>query len=122
MMAPNSGTLERGVANMMKNNTIATIGENTSLEEVERGMPETEKDLSSSSTRSPEPTPQPTPEPTPEPVRSTTQYILNTNTKKFHYPSCRSVKQMKESNKQSYNGTRDEVIAMGYSPCGNCHP
>ena len=32
------------------------------------------------------------------------------------------VKKMKESNKLSYTGTRDEVIAMGYKPCGNCHP
>ena len=51
-----------------------------------------------------------------------TAYILNKNTKKFHYPSCSSVKKMKESNKLSYTGTRDEVIAMGYKPCGNCHP
>jgi len=49
-------------------------------------------------------------------------YILNTNTKKFHEPTCRSVKQMKEKNKQSFTGSRDEVIARGYDPCGNCHP
>lgn len=51
-----------------------------------------------------------------------TDYVLNTNTKKFHYPSCKSVKQMSDKNKAYYNGTRDEVIAMGYDPCGNCHP
>lgn len=51
-----------------------------------------------------------------------TDYILNTNTHKFHYPSCSSVNQMKESNKSYYTGTRDEVIAMGYDPCGRCHP
>lgn len=51
-----------------------------------------------------------------------TDYVLNTNTGKFHYPSCRSVKQMKDKNKAFYNGTRDEVIAKGYDPCGNCHP
>lgn len=49
-------------------------------------------------------------------------YILNTNTKKFHYPSCGSVKQMKESNKQSYTGSRDDVIARGYVPCKKCNP
>ena len=53
---------------------------------------------------------------------SGTDYIANTNTKKFHYPSCSSVKKMKESNKMYYTGTRDELIAKGYSPCGNCHP
>lgn len=49
-------------------------------------------------------------------------YILNTNTRKFHYPDCRSVKQMKEKNKQEYNGTRSEIIQMGYDPCQNCNP
>lgn len=51
-----------------------------------------------------------------------TDYIVNTNTDKFHYPDCRSVKQMKESNKWYYTGTRDDLIAQGYDPCGNCHP
>lgn len=50
------------------------------------------------------------------------EYILNTNTKKFHYPSCRDVDRMSEANKQTYTGTRDEIIAQGYSPCGHCHP
>ena len=49
-------------------------------------------------------------------------YILNTNTKKFHYPDCSSVKQIKDKNKQAFNGTRGAVIGKGYSPCGNCHP
>jgi DNA-entry nuclease len=49
-------------------------------------------------------------------------YILNTNTKKFHYPSCSSVSQMKEKNKKSFTGSRDEAIAQGYAPCGRCHP
>ena len=56
------------------------------------------------------------------PVSSGTTYILNTNTKKFHYPSCSSVDQMSDKNRQEFTGTRDEVIAMGYDPCGRCHP
>ena len=56
------------------------------------------------------------------PIAAGTDYILNTSTRKFHYPSCSSVSQMADKNKQSYNGTRDELIAMGYSPCGRCHP
>lgn len=51
-----------------------------------------------------------------------TDYIVNTNTGKFHYPSCSSVKKMKESNKIFFTGTRDELISQGYDPCGNCHP
>lgn len=51
------------------------------------------------------------------PVSTGTEYILNTNTKKFHYPSCSSVKQMKASNKKEYTGSRDDLIAQGYDPC-----
>lgn len=49
-------------------------------------------------------------------------YILNTNTKKIHYPYCRSVKAMAEKNKRQYTGTTAELIAQGYSPCKNCNP
>ena len=49
-------------------------------------------------------------------------YVLNTNSRKFHYPQCSAVNQMKESNKQFFSGTRDEVIAMGYDSCGICKP
>jgi DNA-entry nuclease len=51
-----------------------------------------------------------------------TTYILNTNTKVFHYPSCSSVSQMSEKNKKSYTGTRDGAIEQGYNPCGRCNP
>lgn len=49
-------------------------------------------------------------------------YILNTNTKKFHYPSCSSVKQMSDKNKQTYTGSRDDLISQGYDPCKKCNP
>ena len=49
-------------------------------------------------------------------------YILNKNTKKFHYPSCSSVEDMKEKNKLEFTGSRDEVINMGYVPCKRCKP
>lgn len=52
-----------------------------------------------------------------------TDYIANKNTKKFHYPGCKSVKQMKESNKVYFNGvTREYMMEQGYDPCGNCDP
>ena len=54
--------------------------------------------------------------------KKSTTYVLNTNTHKFHYPSCSSVNQMKESNKEYYEGDRDDVIAMGYDPCKRCNP
>lgn len=49
-------------------------------------------------------------------------YILNVNTKKFHYPSCSSVKQMSDKNKQTYTGSRDDLISQGYDPCKKCNP
>lgn len=81
-------------------------------------------------TETPEKTPAggQTPEKTETPAEQTGEknpertYILNTGTKKFHYPDCSSVDAMKEENKLEYTGTRDEVIAMGYTPCGRCHP
>ena len=73
-------------------------------------------------TPKPKPTPAPEPEPTENPAPAGTDYIGNKNTKKFHYPNCSSVNQMKESNKFYYNGTRDEMIDMGYTPCKRCNP
>lgn len=52
----------------------------------------------------------------------THEYVLNTNTMKFHYPDCHSVKQMNDKNRQDVEATRDELIARGYEPCGNCNP
>lgn len=49
-------------------------------------------------------------------------YILNTNTKKFHIPSCPSVDSMKDKNKKVFTGDREDVISQGYSPCKRCHP
>ena len=49
-------------------------------------------------------------------------YVLNTNTMKFHYPRCDSVNDIKPSNRFDYSGTRDDVVSMGYSPCGRCKP
>ena len=49
-------------------------------------------------------------------------YVLNKNTKKFHYPSCASAKNIKENNREEFTGTRKEIINRGYSPCGNCKP
>ncbi|HIX14456.1 MAG TPA: MBL fold metallo-hydrolase [Candidatus Hungatella pullicola] len=57
-----------------------------------------------------------------ESQEETGEYILNTGTKKFHLPACSSVKSMKEENRQEYIGSRQELIDMGYDPCGNCNP
>ena len=48
-------------------------------------------------------------------------YVLNTNTKKIHYPSCSSVEKIKPEN---YATTDDynSAIAQGYVPCKKCEP
>ena len=51
-----------------------------------------------------------------------TDYVLNTSSKKFHLPDCSSVDSMSGKNRQEYHGTREELIAQGYEPCGSCHP
>lgn len=51
-----------------------------------------------------------------------TDYVLNTSSKKFHRPDCPSVDSMSEKNQQEYHGTREELIAQGYEPCGSCNP
>ncbi len=50
------------------------------------------------------------------------EYVLNTGTKRFHKPDCSSVKDMKEENREDYFGTREELLAEGYEPCGRCRP
>ena len=49
-------------------------------------------------------------------------YVLNTGSRKFHDPSCPSVQDISGSNRESFHGTRDELIADGYEPCGACRP
>ena len=49
-------------------------------------------------------------------------YVLNTSSMKFHLPDCPGVSNMSEQNKQDYTGSREELIAQGYSPCGTCDP
>lgn len=48
--------------------------------------------------------------------------VLNTNTKRFHLPSCPSVEDMKADNREGFNGAREEALAKGYEPCGRCSP
>ena len=49
-------------------------------------------------------------------------YVLNTNTMKFHLPSCGSAQNMREENRKDFTGDREELIQGGYQPCGTCHP
>lgn len=50
------------------------------------------------------------------------EYVLNTKSMKFHRPTCSSVDDIADNNKQEATATRDELISEGYSPCKQCNP
>ena len=49
-------------------------------------------------------------------------YILNTNSKVFHKPSCASVANMSDKNKKVYSGKKAALLQDGYKACGSCKP
>lgn len=55
-------------------------------------------------------------------VNNETTYVLNTRSRKFHSPTCKSVSDMSAKNRQDVSLTRDEIMADGYEPCKRCNP
>lgn len=49
-------------------------------------------------------------------------YVLNKNTKKFHKPSCSSVKDIAAKNRKDSTGSREDIVASNYQPCKRCNP
>jgi len=49
-------------------------------------------------------------------------YVLNTNTMKFHFPSCSSASDISPENRQDVTLTRQEIIDRGFIPCKRCDP
>ena len=49
-------------------------------------------------------------------------YILNTNSKKFHKTTCSLADDIGKNNKENYTGSRDTLIQQGYEPCKSCNP
>ena len=49
-------------------------------------------------------------------------YVLNTNSKKFHKPSCYQADRIKDENRATSSDSRESLIDQGYSPCGTCKP
>ena len=49
-------------------------------------------------------------------------YVLNTSSMRFHRPDCPSVQDTAAHNRETFHGTRDELIELGYEPCGSCNP
>ena len=51
-----------------------------------------------------------------------THYVLNTNSMKFHQEDCSAAANISSKNRKDHYGTREELLEMGYSPCGWCDP
>ena len=66
--------------------------------------------------------PSPEDAPSPSPTQAVLTYVLNTNTRRFHLPECSSARSIKEKNRSTFTGTREDILELGYKPCGNCHP
>ncbi len=49
-------------------------------------------------------------------------YVINKKSGKIHRPDCSGVKTMSDKNKLFSNESVDELIAEGYTPCGECRP
>ena len=50
-------------------------------------------------------------------------YIINKSTKKVHKEDCRYAVDMKEENKEIYEGSLDDLLSDGdFSACGTCKP
>ncbi|MCI5649760.1 MAG: DNA/RNA non-specific endonuclease [Fusicatenibacter sp.] len=57
-----------------------------------------------------------------DPNGSGTEYILNLSSKKFHFPECTSVSDIKPENQEIYQGMRESLLEQGYEPCQRCKP
>ena len=91
--------------------------------QIEQPVVEENKDIIEEITENPQPEiTQPVEEIKEESIPVSKEYILNTNTKKFHKPSCSSVSTIKDSNREEFSGTRDELISRGYDSCKRCNP
>ena len=49
-------------------------------------------------------------------------FVINTNSKKFHKADSSCVDKISEKNIAYYKGDREDLIAEEYSPCGICKP
>ena len=101
-----------------ENNSSNNSSESVKQENNSAGKQESSNEKENSSTTEPKQE-----ETTAPAIKNNSQtYILNTNTMKFHEPSCGSASRISAKNKSSFNGTREELISRGYTPCGNCDP
>ena len=83
--------------------------------------PTTEPPTTEPPTTEPPTTAEPTTEETTVPENAR-DYVVNTNTGKFHYPTCSSVGDMNPANRSNRTCAREDLLAEGYVPCKRCNP
>lgn len=49
-------------------------------------------------------------------------YILNTSSMKFHLEDCSGATAISADNREERTCTREELVFLGYAPCGSCNP
>lgn len=49
-------------------------------------------------------------------------YVINKDSRIFHYKDCQSAQLIKKDNREQYTGYRSDLIAQGYHPCKRCNP
>lgn len=52
----------------------------------------------------------------------TQTYILNTQSKKIHLPTCSGVSKIAEANREESSKSKEALLKEGYSVCGTCKP
>lgn len=100
----------------------AGCGSSAAPETVRAAVSEPEATPTPKPTAKPTATPKPSATPAPRSLDAGHDYVLNTNTMKFHYPDCSSVNDIADKNREDYHGTAEELIEMGYTACGRCKP
>lgn len=56
----------------------------------------------------------------PEQQNTTDSWVLNTKSRRIHYPSCKDVKKISPENYSTSNLTLDDLKKRGYTACGHC--
>lgn len=57
----------------------------------------------------------------PEQQNTDAKWVLNTSSKKIHYPNCGEVKKIAPKNYSESNLSESELLGQGYTTCKKCH-
>lgn len=58
----------------------------------------------------------------PEEAPGAEGYVLNTRSRRFHLPACSGAADIQPQNRDVWTGSREDLLAQEYTPCGQCRP